>query len=291
MEHKKEAFVKVGQALVEQAPLLSNKILTQRFDRHPQKSGLPHDRKQSLAYIQEFIKLLGSTLTLEGDQAEIVLMNWAEQTALYAVDYGQSLDVAMQPLPFIRKEILILIEGLAETEAFSVLDVMSVIKNIDINLDFASHSFSETYVKNHQMIVNEKNQALYELSAPIVPLFDGIGVLPLIGEIDHERAQILQIRTLERCVENKIFSLVIDLSGVHTLTPEVLQMIFLLIDSLRLLGVRVIVTGIRPDIALTASSFDKNMREIQTNGNLKQALSSLGYGKLIKNQNRPPVLL
>jgi rsbT co-antagonist protein RsbR len=282
MEPKKEAFVKVGQTLVEQAPLLSNKILNQRFDRHPQKSSLPHDWKQSFTYIQEFIKLLGSTLTIEGDQAEIVLMNWAEQTALYAVDYGQSLDVALQPLP--------LIEELAETEVFSVLDVMSVIKNIDINLDFASHTFSETYVKNHQMIVNEKNQALHELSAPIVPLFDGIGVLPLIGEIDHERAQILQIRTLERCVENKIFSLVIDLSGVHTLTPEVLQSIFLLIDSLRLLGVRVIFTGIRPEIALTASLFDINMREIQTNGNLKQALSALGYGKLIDNKNRPPVL-
>jgi rsbT co-antagonist protein RsbR len=290
MEPKKEAFVKVGQTLVDQASLLSNNILTQRFNRHPQISGFPHDRKQSFAYIQEFIKLLGSTLTLEGDQAEVVLMNWAEQTALYAVDYGQSLDVAMQPLPFIRKEILILIEELAETETFSVLDVMSVIKNIDINLDFASHMFSQTYVKNHQMILNEKTKALHELSGPIVPLFDGIGVLPLIGEIDHERAQILQITTLERCVENKIFSLVIDLSGVHTLTPEVLRSIFLLIDSLRLLGVRVIVTGIRPEIALTASFFEIDMREVQTNGNLKQALSALGYGKLIDNKNRPLVL-
>jgi rsbT co-antagonist protein RsbR len=57
-------------------------------------------------------------------------MNWSEQTALYAVDYGQSLDVALQPLPFIRKEILILIEELAETEVFSVLDVMTVIKTL-----------------------------------------------------------------------------------------------------------------------------------------------------------------
>jgi rsbT co-antagonist protein RsbR len=290
MEQNTKAFIKIGQALVEQAPILSNKILTERFYRHPQ-SGLARDRKQSLAYIQEFIILLGSTLTLDGDQAEKQLIKWAEQTALYAVDYGQSLDVSLQPLPFIRKEILILIEDLAITEAFSVKDVMCLIKNIDINLDFASFTFSETYVKSHQKIVNEKNKALNELSVPIVPLFDGIAVLPLIGEIDHDRAQVLQIKTLERCSENKIVSLVIDLSGVNSLTPDVLHRLFLLIDSLHLLGVQTIVTGIRPEIALTASLFEINLRDVQTNASLKQALSVLGYGKLMDTIEKPPVLL
>jgi rsbT co-antagonist protein RsbR len=279
MDHNRGPFLRIGQCIVENASPIAERVLVLRFRRHPRREKQTFHKETAVTYIENFIKLLGQSLMMDQKEAESMLITWAEETARFAVEYGQFLDAAIQPLTFIRSEILNVIKEVSLAEQFSILDVMDVIHRIDTNIDHSSHRFSETYVENYRERENKHIHLLNELSVPVVPLFDGLGVLPLVGEVDESRAEVLRMKTLERCVQQNITSLVIDLSGVHTIDHTVLEVLFSLTDSLRLLGVRVTVTGIRPEIAIMATHLKIDINQIHSVGNLKQALFSLGYRK------------
>jgi rsbT co-antagonist protein RsbR len=279
MDHNRVPFLCIGQSIVENASSMAERVLILRFKRHPRREKQPFHKETAITYIEEFIKIIGRSLMMDQKEADSMLIEWAEETARFAVEYGQFLDVAIQPLAYIRKEILSVIKEVSVVEQFSILDVMDVIDRIDINIDHSSHRFSETYVENYREREDKHVRLLNELSVPVVPLFDGLGVLPLVGEVDETRAEVLRMKTLERCVQQDITSLVIDLSGVHSINHTVLEVLFSLSDSLRLLGVRVTITGIRPEIAIMAIQLKIDVNQINSVGNLKQALFSLGYRK------------
>ena len=102
-----------------------------------------------------------------------------------------------------------------------------------------------------------------ELSAPIMPITDGIGILPLVGEIDTHRARTILESVLEQCSALKLSYLFLDISGVPIVDTMVAYQIFKVIDSTKLLGIETIISGIRPEIAQkTLLGF--HIRKIQT---------------------------
>ncbi|MBM7691450.1 anti-anti-sigma regulatory factor [Peribacillus deserti] len=111
-----------------------------------------------------------------------------------------------------------------------------------------------------------------ELSVPVIPLTKGVGVLPLIRKIDIDRAQLLMEQSLKHAVQLKLTYLIFDLSGVPLVDTMAAQQIFHVIQSLQLIGVKTILTGIRPEIARTMVSLGTNKEEILVKASLEQAL-------------------
>ncbi|MGB8269892.1 MAG: STAS domain-containing protein, partial [Priestia megaterium] len=103
----------------------------------------------------------------------------------------------------------------------------------------------------------------------------GIAILPLIGEVDTERATLLLEETLKKANELKLSHLLFDLSGVMIVDTMVAQQIFNIVDALRLLGVKTMLIGIRPEVAQTMVHLGINFSEITVKANLEQALLSL----------------
>lgn len=79
-----------------------------------------------------------------------------------------------------------------------------------------------------------------------------------------------------RCVERKITSLVVDLSGVPIVDTMVAQQLYNLSKTLFLLGVKAVFSGIRPDVAQTSIQLGLDFSEYETYGTLKQALENMG---------------
>jgi rsbT co-antagonist protein RsbR len=113
----------------------------------------------------------------------------------------------------------------------------------------AAYCFSLTYIDFYRSNLDNVKTALIELSVPVVHLKNGYAILPLIGNIDTERAKILIEETLKSANRLKLETLIIDLSGVYIVDTIVADQIFKLIESLNLLGVESIVTGVRPEVA------------------------------------------
>ena len=110
------------------------------------------------------------------------------------------------------------------------------------------------------------------MSAPVIQLQHHTGLLPVVGEIDTQRAKYLLENTLSECTNKGITHLYIDLSGVNMIDTMVAMQIFQLIDALKIVGVKTTLSGVRPEIALTAINLGLDFKDIKIAGNLSQVL-------------------
>jgi rsbT co-antagonist protein RsbR len=129
-----------------------------------------------------------------------------------------------------------------------------------------NQKYAEKRLEAQQDMINE-------LSTPVIALNNHMGLLPLIGEIDTTRARFIVENTLQHCIDKDISHLLIDLSGVLIIDTMVAQQIFQLIETLGLIGVKSTLSGIRPEIAMTAIQLGLSFENVSIKSNLAQAIS------------------
>lgn len=136
-----------------------------------------------------------------------------------------------------------------------------------------------SFVEEHQYYAEQRllaqQELIQELSCPVIALYNNTAMLPLVGEIDTRRAKFMIDNTLKQCVKLGAELLVIDLSGVVMIDTMVAQQIFHLVTALKLIGIKTILSGIRPEIAQTAVQLGLDFRNVETYATLNQALSSM----------------
>jgi rsbT co-antagonist protein RsbR len=132
--------------------------------------------------------------------------------------------------------------------------------------------FLEEYDKNSMKRLRHQQEMIHELSSPVITITENTGLLPLVGDIDSARSTFILEKTLEQCNEKKLDYLYIDLSGVAIIDTMVARQLFHLHEALRLLGVKTILCGIRPEIAQTAIKLGLSFDEIPISSTLEKAL-------------------
>lgn len=234
--------------------------------------------EQSIIDIRaNFISLFGDALINYEDQQKAVdnILSWGKETGEYFFNLGVPLDEALKDASFYRKHIWQAIQGEAEAKNLSVSTVFEVISIFDPLLDKAIYSFSLTYVESHQRSLEIAQIAFIEISVPVVPLFQGVAVLPLIGNIDTERASIIMEKTLNSAMKLQLEKLIIDLSGIHIVDRVVAEQIFKIVEALSLIGVKTIITGIRPEVAQLVVSQGLDFSGVAIKATLSQAMNEI----------------
>ncbi|AQQ51996.1 STAS domain-containing protein [Planococcus lenghuensis] len=133
-------------------------------------------------------------------------------------------------------------------------------------------SFVRHYQKTHKKILFAQQQMINELSSPVIPIRPGIGILPLVGDIDTHRAKVILETTLDQSVNKGLHTLYIDLSAVPIIDTMVAHQLFQLMEALKIIGVTSVLSGIRPEIAQTAISLGLDFSGIRVHANLMRAL-------------------
>ncbi|MFP7492365.1 STAS domain-containing protein [Terribacillus saccharophilus] len=126
------------------------------------------------------------------------------------------------------------------------------------------HHYSNRKLQAQQEMINE-------LSSPVILLNDTTALLPLVGDIDTNRAKLILENTLRECTVQDVDLLFIDLSGVIIIDTMVAQQIFYLVDALKLVGVETVISGMRPEIAQTAVQLGVSFNA-RTTATLTQAI-------------------
>ncbi|PLT33189.1 STAS domain-containing protein [Bacillus sp. V5-8f] len=126
-----------------------------------------------------------------------------------------------------------------------------------------------------QKLLQAQQEMILELSSPIISLNRNTALLPLIGDIDTERAKFLLENTLQQCAAKGVNHLFIDLSGVVIIDTMVAHQIFQLIEGLKLLGVQSTLSGLRPEIAQTAMRLELPFDKISITSTLEKAINQL----------------
>ncbi|MFL5804350.1 MAG: response regulator [Roseiflexaceae bacterium] len=120
--------------------------------------------------------------------------------------------------------------------------------------------------------VRALTNAIRELSSPVIPIFDHVLVLPLVGHIDSWRAHQIIADLLGGIQLHQARVVILDITGVAVVDTQVAHYLVQAIRAAGLLGTHCLLVGIRPEIATSLVSLGVSLHDIQTSANLEQGV-------------------
>ena len=137
------------------------------------------------------------------------------------------------------------------------------------------------FVQERERVIRQQQEAIRELSTPVLQVRERLLILPIIGVIDPQRARQLTDQLLRGIRTNRAKVVVIDITGVAAMDATVANHLVQTVEASRLLGAIVIVTGLSPEIAQTLVTIGVDLGKMNTVGDLQggieQAEHLLGY--------------
>jgi rsbT co-antagonist protein RsbR len=224
-----------------------------------------------------FLTFLGETLNLSNEDVAEKFIQWHRQQQANQKDYQfnfEEISKILKPYAQTRLQLIEMLTKVTMREGLSTEEVVYVNNRISYLLDL---SITESMI-DRERLANEKNKIsqkiITELSSPVVPLQNGMAILPLIGEFDYDRSDHIMNHVIPKISELKIKHLIIDFSGIATIDAEVASRIFNVNKVLRLIGIKTMLTGIRPDLAINVINAGIDFSKLNTYGSVQQAILS-----------------
>jgi rsbT co-antagonist protein RsbR len=122
--------------------------------------------------------------------------------------------------------------------------------------------------------IRAQQLALEELSTPMIPITEQVVVMPLIGAVDSRRAQQVMDTLLYGVANTRAETAIIDITGVSVVDTQVANALVRAAVSVQLLGARVMITGIRPEVAQTLVGLGVDLRGISAYSTLSSAIAA-----------------
>jgi rsbT co-antagonist protein RsbR len=182
------------------------------------------------------------------------------------------------PLTFVTKGLhtfnLIVFEGMQKEGIVTKENQMDIVYEFDRWATPMNNEIVSVYSSTWERTVSLQKIALQELSAPLIPVFEGITVMPLVGTIDTERAKQIMENLLKGAVKHRSEVVLIDITGVPVVDTMVAHHIIQAADAVRLIGAKCMLVGIRPEIAQTIVNLGIDLNQFTTKNNLKKGIEA-----------------
>ena len=144
-----------------------------------------------------------------------------------------------------------------------------------------ANTVAVSFVEERERIIRRQQDALRELSTPVLPVRERLLILPIIGVLDGERARQLTEQLLLGIRTHRAKVVVIDVTGAPEVDEQVANHLVQTVDASRLMGASVIITGLSPTIAQTLVTIGVDLSKMNTIGDLQGGLEEaerlLGY--------------
>jgi rsbT co-antagonist protein RsbR len=144
-----------------------------------------------------------------------------------------------------------------------------------------ANTVAVSFVDERERIIRKQQDAIRELSTPVLPVRERLLVLPIIGVLDSERARQLTEQLLTGIRTHRAKVVVMDITGAPDVDETVANHIVQTVDASRLMGASVIITGLSPEIAQTLVTIGVDLSKMNTVGDLQGGLEEaerlLGY--------------
>lgn len=168
----------------------------------------------------------------------------------------------------------IIFQGMGNEEAFPDNEQLQYVENFHSWLHPLCNKIIQMYSNIWERTVSVQKVALQELSAPLIPVFEGITIMPLVGTIDTQRAKQIMENLLNGVVKHRSEVVLIDITGVPVVDTMVAHHIIQATNAVRLVGAKSMIVGIRPEIAQTIVNLGINLDQFETKNTLKKGMES-----------------
>lgn len=163
---------------------------------------------------------------------------------------------------------------LADISAFSLTD--STLRNVGFALiirDLSTHqALEEERARLAAEIFAAQEEAIRELSTPLLPIGPGILAMPLIGNIDDARGQRILDTLLTGIQQHQASVAILDVTGVRQINDDIADILLRTARAARLLGTTVLLTGISPLVARAIINLGVDLGPVQTHATLEQGI-------------------
>lgn len=136
-------------------------------------------------------------------------------------------------------------------------------------------------VFERERTIRQQQEAIRELSTPVLQIRDRLLLLPIIGVIDTLRARFITESLLRSIRANRAKVVVMDVTGVATIDSKVANHLLQTVTAARLMGAFVIVTGLSADVAQSLVALGIELTKLNTVGDLQGGIEEadriLGY--------------
>ncbi len=151
-------------------------------------------------------------------------------------------------------------------------DVGEVDYCVGISLNVTESTTREKRLTEQIDTITAQQQAIQELSAPLIEVWDRVVTVPLIGVVDSTRAKDLMERLLAEVSRIGAKFVIVDLTGVEAVDSVTASYITRMLSALRLLGAEGLISGINPYVAQTMVGIGIDMSMVRTFANLRDCL-------------------
>src|SRR5919198_2017684 len=129
-----------------------------------------------------------------------------------------------------------------------------------------------SFVEERERVIREQQEAIRELSTPVMKLRDRLLLLPIIGALDTQRMRQLTEQLLEAIKAHRAQVVVIDITGVAAIDGAVANHLIQTVESVRLMGADTILTGLSPETAQALVELGVDLATMRTVGDLQGGL-------------------
>jgi len=141
-----------------------------------------------------------------------------------------------------------------------------------VNLAEQERMLADQQAIQEQLIATQQ-QAIRELSTPLIPLADRLVVMPLVGTIDQARAGQILETLLQGISAQQAAVAILDVTGIRNVDEGVASALLKTAHAARLLGTEVVLTGISPDVARTLVEIGADLGDVTTHGTLQAGVA------------------
>lgn len=150
--------------------------------------------------------------------------------------------------------------------------IRSVIADFPVTLVFekALVALSEI-LEQKDRLLHDLREVLSQLAVPVIDIWEGVILIPVIGTLDSERAQRMTELLLNAIARKKSRVVIVDVSGLPLMDTAIGAHLIETFNAVRLMGAEVVLTGIKPEIAQTLVKLGVGF-EVNIQRDLQQAL-------------------
>jgi rsbT co-antagonist protein RsbR len=138
-----------------------------------------------------------------------------------------------------------------------------------------------SFVEERERVIRQQQEAIGELSTPVLQVRERLLILPIIGVLDDQRARQLTEQLLRAIQATRAKMVVIDITGVAALDSTVANHLVQTVEASGLMGARVIITGLSSEIAMTLVTIGVDLSKMNAIGDLQGGIEEaerlLGY--------------
>ncbi len=136
----------------------------------------------------------------------------------------------------------------------------------------AERTRSEAQLQERLQTIQRQQEAINELSTPVIKVWDGLLVLPIIGTLDSQRTQRMMESLLQQIVSTGSKIAILDITGVPVVDTMVANHLIKTITAAGLMGAECILSGISPNIAQTIVHLGIDLTGVKTKSTMMEAM-------------------